>query len=146
MSTLASLKLTEAKKPAKISQVQARRNKLAQRIAQQIELARAQEHGVAFSLKRMRAVADKETGVRKQVEAEVRVKAWWFTADNGKTALTVRYGSKVLELGKGKCAVEVGQAKDLVKTLELVKTAVLSGELDAAIDTAAVKLREGFAR
>ena len=87
---------------------------------------------------------DKATGVRTQVEVNKRVKAWWFTADNGKLALCVRYGTKVLELAKGKYAVEVAAEKDLVTTLDVIKAAVLAGELDAAIDNAANKLRDGF--
>jgi len=50
----------------------------------------------------------------------------------------------VLELAKGKYAIEVGGEKDLVNVLEVVKTAVLGGELDAAIENAANKLRDGF--
>ncbi len=60
--------------------------------------------------------------------------------------MSVRYGTKVLELSKGKVAVEVGAEKDLVPTLELIKTAVLNGELDTQIDAAANKLRLGFAQ
>ena len=52
----------------------------------------------------------------------------------------------VLELAKGKVAVKVGAEKDLVPTLELIKTAVLNGELDTQIDAAANKLRDGFAQ
>ena len=50
----------------------------------------------------------------------------------------------VLELARGKVAVEVGGEKDLVPTLELIKTAVLNGELDTQIEAAANKLRDGF--
>jgi hypothetical protein len=46
----------------------------------------------------------------------------------------------------GKVAVEVGGEKDLVPTLELIKTAVLNGELDTQIEAAANKLRDGFAQ
>ena len=48
------------------------------------------------------------------------------------------------ELAKGKWAVEVGTEKELVPTLELLKGAVLSGELDTQIKAAANKLRDGF--
>jgi hypothetical protein len=75
-----------------------------------------------------------------------RVRPWWFVTDAGKFALSVRYGTKVLELAKGKVAVEVGGEKDLVPTLELIKTAVLNGELDTQIEAAALKLRDGFAQ
>jgi nucleoside-diphosphate-sugar epimerase len=50
------------------------------------------------------------------VETPKRVKPWWFVTDAGKLALSVRYGTKVLELAKGKVAVEVGSEKDLVPT------------------------------
>jgi hypothetical protein len=46
----------------------------------------------------------------------------------------------VLELARGKVAVEVGGEKDLIPTLELIKTAVLNGELDTQIEAAALKL------
>jgi hypothetical protein len=58
----------------------------------------------------------------------------------------VRYGAKVLELGKGKWAVELAGAEELVPTLQIIRTAVESGELDAAIEAAAGKLRAGFKR
>jgi hypothetical protein len=69
-----------------------------------------------------------------------------ITADNGKLALCVRYGTKILELAKGKYAIEVASDKDLLSTLETVKSAVLAGELDTTIDNAANKLRAGFAK
>ena len=58
----------------------------------------------------------------------------------------MRYGTKVLKLAKGKYAVEVAAEKDLVATLDVIKAAVLAGELDAAIDAAANKLRAGFVK
>jgi hypothetical protein len=146
MSTLAALKLTATKKPTQIPQVLQRRNKLAKRIWEQIELAKAEQTGSQFAVSRFRSYTDKETGLRKQVETQKRIKAWWFVGDNGKLALAVRYGSKVLELAKGKFAVEVGATAELVSTLQVIKSAVEAGELDAAIDIAANKLRSGFAK
>ena len=143
MSTLNALKLTATTKPTQVSAVQQRRNKLAKRIWEQIELAKAQQAGTQFVATKFRTVKDAD-GMRKTVETSKRVKAWWFTGDNGKLAISVRYGSKVLELAKGKYAIEVGGEKDLVNVLEVVKTAVLGGELDAAIENAANKLRDGF--
>ena len=143
MSTLNALKLTATTKPTQVSAVQQRRNKLAKRIWEQIELAKAHQAGTQFVATKFRTVKDAD-GMRKTVETSKRVKAWWFTADNGKLAICVRYGSKVLELAKGKYAIEVGGEKDLVNVLEVVKTAVLGGELDAAIENAANKLRDGF--
>ena len=144
MATLSTLKLTAQQKPTQMTAVQIRRNKLAKRLWEQIELAKAQQAGIHFTPTKFRTVVDSETGSRKQVETNKRVKAWWFVAENGKLSLCVRYGTRVLELAKGKHAVEVGTEKDLVSVLEVIKTAVLAGELDAAIVTAADKLKAGF--
>ena len=146
MATLASLKLSGAVKPAHVSPVQLRRNKLAKRIWEQIELARAQQAGTTFAPTKLRSVVDRDTGVRRQVETHKRVKPWWFTADNGKLAVSVRYGTRVLELAKGKWAVEVAAEKELLPVLEVLKAAVLDGELDAAIETASIKLRSVFGK
>jgi hypothetical protein len=42
--------------------------------------------------------------------------------------------------------VEVASERDLAATLDLIKAAVLAGELDAAIDAASSKVRAGFAK
>ena len=56
----------------------------------------------------------------------------------------VRYGACTIELAKGKSSIQLTTAADLVPTLELVKRAVEAGELDAQIEAAALKLRDGF--
>lgn len=146
MSALAQLKLTAQSKPVQMSPIQQRRNKLAKRVWEQIEMAKAQAQGTQYTATKLRTVMDESTGARKQIEASKRLKQWWFTTDTGKLALSVRYGTKVLELAPKKFAVEVASSKDLVSTLELIKGAVLNGELDTAIDSAAIKLRDGFTK
>ena len=129
MTALTGLKLTAAQKPTQMSPVQQRRNKLAKRLWEQMELAKAQQAGTHYIATKFRTITDNETGLRKQVETNKRVKAWWFVAENGKLSLCVRYGTKVLELAKGKHAVEVGADQYLVGVLELIKAEFLSGEL-----------------
>lgn len=146
MTALSSLKLTAAQKPTNQPQVVVRRNKMIERIVEQIELATAYANGTTHQFTKMRTFTDKETGVRKQLETSKRVKAWWFTSENGKLALAVRYGAKVLELAKGKHAIEIATIADLVPTLEVVRQAVADGELDGAIDSAANKLKSGFGK
>ena len=146
MATLSTLKLCAAVKPTRVSVVQLRRNKLAKRLWEQCELAKAQAAGTTFAPVKFRSVVEQDTGIRRQVETPKRVKPWWFVTEAGKLALSVRYGTKVLEIAKGKMAVEIGTEKDLVPTLELIKTAVLNGELDSQIETVANKLRDVFAQ
>jgi hypothetical protein len=146
MATLATLKLTTAVKPTHMPAVQVRRNKLSKRLWEQIQLAKAQQSGTDFTSLKQRSYLDKETGLRRQVESSKRVKPWWFTADNGKLAMNVRYGARTIELAKGKSTVEIVNMDQLVPTLELIKRAVEEGELDAQIEVAAIKLREGFGK
>ena len=56
----------------------------------------------------------------------------------------MRYGAKVIELAKGKNAVELASKADLIITLETLKEAVLAGELDAQIETASGAIRSKF--
>ena len=144
MATLATLKLSTAVKPTHMPAVQLRRNKLAKRLWEQAELAKAQQAGAQFFVTKFRSVVENDTGMRKQVEVNTRIKQWWFTTESGKLALSVRYGARLLELAKGKFAVELASEKELVPTLEIIKAAVLAGELDAAMEIASVKLRNGF--
>ena len=146
MTTFTALKLTATKKQVQIPQVLQRRNKLSKRLWEQIELAKAEQAGTTFAVSKFRSYTDRDSGIRKQVETNKRLKAWWFVGDNGKLAIAVRYGAKILELAKGKYAVEVATKNDLVPTLQIIKTAVEAGELDVAIENASLKLREGFAK
>lgn len=141
---LASLKLTAAKKPLQMSVMQFRRNKLVSRLQEQIELAKTIQEGGVRVFKKLRTITDAETGARKQIEVPKRMRQWWFVGENGKLAVAVWYGSKVLELAKGKFAVELASESELAQVLELLKAAAIAGELDAAIEGAAEKLRAGF--
>jgi len=144
MSTLDSLKLTTAKKPTHIPVIVFRRNKLSSRLWEQIQLAKSQIEGTTFVVKKFRSIKDRETGLRRQVEIPKRIREWWFRNDAGKVCVSVRYGTKVIELAKGKHSVEVENALALVKALETIKSAVEQGELDTQIEAASGALKLGF--
>jgi hypothetical protein len=144
MSALSSLKLVASKKNRSLSPVAHRRNKLAAKIHEQIELCEAQRSGGVYAPRRLRTVVDRHTGERKTIEAVKRVKEWFWISDTGKINLAVRYGSRVLELAKGKNAIELASGDELIAALQALKTATLAGELDAAIDAASGALRAGF--
>ena len=146
MSTLSTLKLVATKKPLHQPAIVIRRNKLSSKLWEQIQLAKSQISGQAFTVMKFRSIKDTETGLRKQVELPKRIKPWWFISDSGKVCFSVRYGSWTIELAKGKPSVEVASAEDLVKALETIKHAVEAGELDSQIETASASLRSGFKR
>ena len=98
-----------------------------------------------YAPKRLKTVTN-ESGERVVVETTKRVKDWFWTTPNNKINLSVRYGSKTLELAKGKNAIELGTQDELIETLALLKQVVIGGELDEAINNASDKLRAGFAK
>jgi len=142
---LQSLKVTAAKKSVGNNPQVHRRMKLSRKLWEQIQLAQAHLEGKEFTTTRFRTVTDPD-GLRRSVELPKRVRAWWWNGDNGKIALNVRYGAKVVEISKGKSTIEVAAQTDLIPTLELLKRAVEAGELDIQLESASVKLREGFVK
>ena len=145
MSTLNALKLSTAKKSLNTTPVVHRRNKLGKKLWEQIQLAQAHLAGKQFTTTRFQTVRD-DDGVRRSVEVPKRVRAWWWNSEGGKISLNVRYGARIVELAKGKSTIEVAAPTDLIPTLELIKKAVEAGELDTQIETASIKLREGFTK
>jgi hypothetical protein len=131
VSILSTLKLVSAKRNAVISPIQHRRNVLVARIDEQIELAKAMMAGESLVKTRTRIIKNKETGESRAVEQAKRIRPWWFTDERGKLYLQIKYGSRTLELAKGKNSIELGAKEDLVKTLSLVRDAVGSGDLDS---------------
>ena len=146
ISAISELKLVADKKPRNMPVIVVRRNKLATKLWEQIQLAKSQIEGTPFVIHKFRSVRDPETGVKKQVEVPKRIKPWWFQSEAGKVCIAIRYGSYTLELAKGKPSIEVASAADLIKTLEVIKTAVEAGELDSQIELASQSLRSGFRR
>lgn len=146
MNTLNTLKLVSLVKPHSIPSVVLRRNKLSNRLWEQIQLAKSQVDGKPFVVTKFRSVIDPDSGLRKQVEVPKRIKPWWFQSEQGKVCVSIKYGSWTIELAKGKPSVEVANPVDLIKTLEVIKGAVEAGELDDQIEKASSSLRSGFKR
>ena len=144
MTTLSSLKLVTAVKPIALAPIVQKRNKLIKRLYEQIELAKALAEGREYTTTRLRTVKDAETNETKTVSLPVRVKVWWWTAENGKLCVTIKYGAKTIELAKGKTAVELASKDELVNVLETLKTAVDAGELDEQINAVSGAVKSGF--
>ena len=144
MNALANLKLVAAKRSTPQSPAQQRRTKLCKKLHEQMQLATAQAEGRVYAPAKFKTVTDAETGAKRSIETIKKVKQWWWTDSDGKVNLSVRYGAKVLELAKGKNAIEIASADELVPTLSLIKQAVEDGSLDAQIEAASNKLRSGF--
>ena len=144
MSALDKLNLVADTKQRHLPMIQVKRNKLANRLWEQLMLAKGQMDGKPFVVTKFRSFTDRETGLRKQMEVPKRLKPWWFVSVDGKVCFSVKYGSQTLELVKGKMSVQVDSAADLVKAIEQLKLAVEAGELDGQIELAGKHLSSGF--
>jgi hypothetical protein len=112
-----------------------RRNKLVANLQEQRDIAIADAEGRELKITR-KCWELTETGEKKRVEKVKRLKRWWTTDADGKVVLTVRWGSRLLELQGEKTAIAVGDNTKLVPVLDKIIAAVRAGELDAAIDKA----------
>ena len=128
MSVIGSLKLIEFKPENASCAVFVRRRKLAEKIAQQINLA----SDPAYTPTKIVTVTD-ENGNEQRREVAKRIKRWWVTNADGSVQLTVRYGSKPIEFAKGKNAIALASGSEISSTLMAISDAVIGGEFDAAI-------------
>ena len=69
----------------------------------------------------------------------IRVLRWWRVGVDGSVELTVRYGSRVLELAKGMDAVKLANKDELVPVLEQFKASAERGEMDDMVAAQSAK-------
>ena len=145
MPVLANLKLVTSQKQRTISPIVQRRQKLIDKIDEQLKSCEAQKAGEEYAPKRMRTYTNKHTGERMTVEAVKRVKNWFWIAEDGKINLAIKYGSKTLTLNKkGANAIQLATGDELIAALSSLKAAVADGELDEAINEVSSITRDGF--
>ena len=146
MSGLSALKLVQAKREKGNSPQHARRQKLSTKLAEQIQLAKAQQSGTEFSPVRVRTVKDEATGQSRKVEVPKKLKPWWWSDEKGKLCITVRYGARTLEIVEGKNAIETDSIADVITSLQVIRSAVDAGELDKRIDAVMGQVKSSFAK
>ena len=130
MSTLKALNIVALPKLSKSDPTLQRRDKLLTQLEQQRELA-ANPNFVILTQKWIK----QEDGSKALLDKQKRVKKWWVVDMSGVCFFTVRYGSKLLELDKGKAAIMVGNKENLASVIDAVIGAVKSGEFDALLNS-----------
>ena len=114
MTVLTNMKLVVGKKQHSVNPIVHRRNKLAAKLHEQIELCEAKRNGSTYAPLRMKTYTNKETGERMTVQVAKRVKEWFWVSESGRINLAVKYGAKTLPLNKkGANAIEVINADEL---------------------------------
>lgn len=147
MAILDNLKLVVGKRSRYLDPVVVKRNKLSARIQEQMDICQAHLDGRIYAPTRERVVVDEATGESSVVSVKKRVTEWFWQSNTGKVNIALRYGASTLNLAKGgKNAIEVNSLHEVIPTLEILKSAVESGELDVAIGEASAKTRKSFVK
>ncbi len=136
MIQLADVKLVSAVRPTFQDPVTLKRSKFISKVSEQLEIANLLMKGeqIPFtsfndpvSLRRPR-----------------KVSPWWWTDKDGKYLMTIKYGSKVIELAKGKPAVQAETLDQIIEVLKSLKLATSNGELDLHLTQASELIRKKF--
>jgi hypothetical protein len=102
MTIIASLKVTNADRPRQQPVIVQRRKKLINALYDQLELTLAEAEGREYLKTSRRHVKNPVTGEYAEAVVGRRPTTWFWTEDDGKRYLCLRYGTRVLELTKGK--------------------------------------------
>ena len=113
-----------------------RRNKLILQLHGQLEFMQAESVERKYLMVRRRNVKNVVTDEYTEAMVSKKPRAWYWTADDGKLYLNLRYGSRVLEFAKGKSAIEDSERRQLVTTIEALKQTVAAGEVDIQLTAA----------
>jgi hypothetical protein len=108
--------------------VMKRREKMLSQLEQQRNLAM----DPSYTIVQQRWVKD-ENGVKQPVERHKQIKRWWLRNGMGDCLLIIRYGSRVLELQKGKAAIDTGGEANHVSVIEEIMRMTKEGELNGLL-------------
>ncbi|WP_299083222.1 DUF6641 family protein [uncultured Paraglaciecola sp.] len=128
-SILSSLKLSARPVKVQESPLIKRRERLLTQLGVQKDMIQAQLDGERFTAYTEKWQLNPETNKKELIRTPKKVLPWFYK-NNGKHYLEIRYGNKALPLAKDKQAIEIGDFKNLMPTIELVIKAVIAGELD----------------
>ena len=128
MSVLQSLTLIKATPFQPKTPIDSKRQRLVERIEEQIELAKNPAYAPLVPRKYKR-----NDGTIATIEKPKRIKRWWTIAKDGKVELVIKYGNKQMEFAKGKDAISLQHTSEIEPILEAIKHAVLDGEFDELI-------------
>lgn len=135
MSVLAKLNVKSVQRAQYKSPAEQRRTKLLSAIEEQVRVLDAALKGEEYVLAVRKWKLNAE-GERVRVDAEKRVRAWFFEQDSG-YYVQCKYGARTLPIADKGNAVFVKSLKEVATVLEAFYAAAAVGEFDAAVERAA---------
>lgn len=135
MAMLAKLNVKTVQRTAYKSPAEQRRTKLLAAIEEQMRVLEAAQSGGEYTV-RVKRWQKGESGERLRVDADKRVRAWFFEQDSG-VYVQCKYGARTLPIADKGNAVFVKDLKEVTAVLEAFYAACAAGEFDAALAEAA---------
>jgi hypothetical protein len=139
MIQLADVKLVSAVRPTFQDPVTLKRSKFISRVSEQLEIANLLMKGEQIPF-----TSFHDPVSLRRLRRPRKVSPWWWTDKDGKYLMTVKYGSKVIELAKGKPAVQAETLDQIIEVLKSLKLATSNGELDLHLTQASELIRKKF--
>jgi hypothetical protein len=135
MTMLAKLNVKSVQRTAYKSPAEQRRSKLLAAIEEQMRVIEAAQRGGEYTV-RIKRWQKGEGGARVRVDADKRVRGWFFEQDAG-VYVQCKYGARTLPIADKGNAVFVKDLKEVTAVLEAFYAACAAGEFDAALAEAA---------
>jgi len=139
MASLSDLKFSTQAKPLFKDPVVVRRTKFMGKLNEQIVLVT--RHLEGNEAPTTVVVEEHDLGSRLVPKSP---SFWWWKEKTGKFFVSFKYGSKTLELSKGRPSVQCDTLHDVKKVFETVYAATDKGELDQLLLLAGSELRKRF--
>ena len=141
MTGIGSLKLVAELPKQSRNMKEIRRNKICNKLEEQLQLARCLKNGDEYTAVRKKRIRDPGSGDISTKEETRKVKPWWRT-DGDKSFVTIRYGAKPLPLSNDLHTIETNGIDGVIAVLEIVRESVKQGSLDAQIEALAGKRKD----
>ena len=136
MIQLVDVKLVSAVRPTFQDPVALKRSKFISRVSEQLEIANHLMKGEQIPFTNFHDLVS--------LKRPRKVSPWWWTDKDGKYLMTIKYGSKVIELAKGKPAIQAETLDQIIEVLKSLKLATSNGELDLHLTQASELIRKKF--
>jgi hypothetical protein len=135
MTMLAKLNVKTVQRTAYKSPAEQRRSKLLAAIEDQMRVLEAAQRGGEYTV-RVKRWQKGESGERLRVDADKRVRGWFFEQDGG-VYVQCKYGARTLPIADKGNAVFVKELQEVKAVLEAFYAACAAGEFDPALAEAA---------
>ena len=135
MTALAKLNVKTVQRTVYKSPAEQRRAKLLTAIEEQMRVLEAAQSGTEYTV-RVKRWQKGANGERLRVDADKRVRGWFFEQDTG-VYVQCKYGARTLQIADKGNAVFVKDLKEVTAVFEAFYAACAAGEFDTALIEAA---------